>query len=437
VLGEGVQQCLLQNFVFRPVPGAGGVARRLRSRSFRVNAYTELVCRWCLRQLNFPQARIFYSAGGTFLIWTAPFENWRTWVEDIQAQIDSWAWQRFQGELIFTLAAVEFASAKIPYQQRRLALENKRAQPLAAVLRPSSWATPEFFRGATISDARCSACGMTRPVKAIFDGEEVCDLCRSDEEIGRKLSHANFVRLVPGKTADLVMLDLGMEIHDRMKGSGESEWLTLEDRVSGAEPWLVLRHVPRSGDKTLDFEEIARMSVGTRKWLGYMGGNNLTFSAGVSLAKPREHILSQARHAAEELDRAKRSPGYGRELGRDQVRALGVTMDWSTFGRLLTSAKQVTRWLESNELPVKFIHQILQLHHSWRQARSRTGGTETAASVKYRPLLYYQVRRNLRRGQARDWADSLLHDRTEWPWADFIVRYAMLAARNGLAAMEV
>jgi hypothetical protein len=31
----------IQSFVFRPVPGTGGAARRLRSRSFRVSAYTE------------------------------------------------------------------------------------------------------------------------------------------------------------------------------------------------------------------------------------------------------------------------------------------------------------------------------------------------------------------------------------------------------------
>lgn len=31
----------IQNFVYRPVPGVGGVARRLRSRSFRVSPYTQ------------------------------------------------------------------------------------------------------------------------------------------------------------------------------------------------------------------------------------------------------------------------------------------------------------------------------------------------------------------------------------------------------------
>src|SRR5437762_14101934 len=53
----------IQNFVFRPVPGAGGAARRLRSRSFRVSAYSEMVMRWAWERLEQGAPRTLYAAG--------------------------------------------------------------------------------------------------------------------------------------------------------------------------------------------------------------------------------------------------------------------------------------------------------------------------------------------------------------------------------------
>ena len=159
-----------------------------------------------------------------------------------------------------------------------------------------------------------------------------------------------------------------------------------------------------------------------------MAGNELTFSAGLSLAKPKEHVLTQATLALQELESAKRRSGYGRQSGSDQIRALGVTIDWETFEKLLPMAKDVTTWIERKEIPGSFLHQLLRLHHYWARAREESRGRETATVLRYKPLLYYQIQRNLRPGKAREWAQGLLKPDSLWPWADFIARYAMLAA---------
>src|SRR6266404_6801169 len=95
----------IQNFVFRPVPGAGGAARRLRSRSFRVSAYAEMVMRWCLNQLSEGRPKALYAAGGKFLIGTSAFAGWESTVGHMQLELDRWAWQDFGGELVFHLTA--------------------------------------------------------------------------------------------------------------------------------------------------------------------------------------------------------------------------------------------------------------------------------------------------------------------------------------------
>jgi CRISPR-associated protein Csm1 len=498
----------IQKFVLRPVPGAGGAARRLRARSFRVSAYTEMIARWCLRELSSAQPHILYSAGGRFVLRTNPFSGWQARVRELQSRIDAWAWRNFQGELVFHLAAADFSSPKIPNSELKHVLEKRRLEPMAAVLRPSQWASSEFFQPATPSDGRCAACGMTRPVQTNAEGE-LCDGCLSDEEIGRKLARSRFVRLLEsgGATTGLAALDFGMDLRESMDSADQSGWLALETPAPGAEPWLLLRYVPSGPDGALDFDQIAQKAAG-RKWLGYLridadhagrsfaqlvgdplrtwslsrlldrfftaytneilrttfpniyavygggddlfvigpwdavldfalclrrefakiAGNDLSFSAGISMAKPREHILTQARRAHEELESAKAHPAYNRGCGRDQIRALGVTADWDTFDGLLQAAKRVTWWVQSGDLPSSFLHQMLELHHAWCRARQHSD-RERAALVRYQPLLYYQIRRNLR-GPAAGWAHSLLHTPSQWPWVDFIVRYANLAGQQ-------
>ena len=501
----------IQNFVFRPVPGAGGAARRLRSRSFRVSAYTELIARWCLRQIPIAQPRLLYSAGGRFLIASLPFPDCETKLCQMQTEIDTWAWRTFGGELAFHLAAAPFAAQTIPHEELRQALQKRRAQPLRMVLcSPEGWVTSNFLHAATASERKCDACATTRPVQANEEGKEICQDCMQDEELGKRLPQIAFARLSAQAGGYLSALGLEIELRHSLEPKKGDDWLALNQTAAGAEFWPLLRHVPQESDVTLDFDQIAEFAPGSRKWLGYLridvdnagksfislggnplrtwalsrllhlfftweaggllrhkfsdiyavygggddlfvigpwtqtldfalelrkkfgtGGGGLSFSAGLSLAKPREHILTQASLAAEELVAAKNDPGYGRNCGRDQIRALGVTADWETFAHLLQTAKQVTRWLESGDLPSRFLFRVLELHHAWGRAGRQHADRETALSVRYRPLLFYQICRNLKRGPASEWAHSLLRPPSGWPWVDFIIRYAMLAAKRG------
>jgi CRISPR-associated protein Csm1 len=179
------------------------------------------------------------------------------------------------------------------------------------------------------------------------------------------------------------------------------------------------------------WHEVLEFAFSLRLKFRALTNDALTFSAGMSLAKPRDHILTKAREAGDELETAKEQPAYGRHCGRDQIRALGVTCAWDDFARLLNQAKQVTAWLESREIPSRFLHQALELHHHWAEGRRKFPERDAANSVRYHPLLYYQILRNIKPGPASQWAHSLLHPPCDWPWADFIFRYAMLASKQG------
>jgi CRISPR-associated protein Csm1 len=502
----------IQNFVFRPVPGAGGAARRLRSRSFRVSAYAEMVMRWCLKELSEGRPKALYAAGGKFLIGTSAFAGWESMVGRMQSELDRWAWQDFGGELVFHLTAAPFDAGKIPHTALQTAMEDRRNRPLEkALVSPNGWAADEFFQRAASGDGKCDACGMTRQVHANADDERVCDACIKDEEIGKKLPRARFAHISPTAGEDLAFLGNRMELCDSQATTSDGDWLAFGSGAREAQPWFLFRHVPvSSAGFPMDFEQIASMSPGTRKWLGYLridgdgagkhfnklqgnacgtwalssllnlffadaanrlvsesfasiypvygggddlfvvgpwnevldfalklreklkqaAGDDLTFSAGVSLSKPREHVLTQAKLALRELDSAKKEAGHGRSFGRDQIRALGVTADWDTFAKLLPVAKQVTGWAERKEIPSSFLQQMLHLHQAWKKCPRTANGKATAKLVRYKPLLYYQIHRNVKPGQAQEWAHGLLQPGSLWPWADFIARYAMLAGQR-------
>lgn len=499
----------IQHFVLRPSPGAGGAARRLRSRSFRVSAYTQIIAHWCLGRLSGTNPRLLYSAGGRFLLAALMTDDWQVQIASLQAEIDAWAWKKFEGELIFHLAAAPFSSGRIPTHELRLALEQRKMIPLSKCLvKDEAWATEEFFRSSRDGEARCSACGSTLQVHRTAEGEEVCNGCSQDERNGRKLVGASVARITAGREGDLEALGLSLQLLDDPPSAEGGIVLTLGREPPQTQRWPLLRHVPSVQGNVLDFDQIALRAPGIRKWLGYLrldvdhagmhfanlngdplrvwalshllndffattandllvakysnlysvygggddllvigpwseavdfavdlraclhelAGDKLSFSAGFALAKPREHILTKAREAADDLDLAKHSPGFGRDTGRDQIRALGVSCDWKAFSRLLAMAKQVASWLDSGDLPSRFLYQILELHSAWVGAQKKWNGRELAPLVRYQPLLYYQITRNLKAGPAREWSHSLLHPPSDWPWVDFIIRYAMLAA---------
>ena len=502
----------IQNFVYRPVPGSGGAARRLRSRSFRVSAYTALIARWCLHRLSSGSPRLLYSAGGRFLIGAELSDGWESQFADLQAQVDRWSWQNHGGELVFHLASAPFRFPAVPQEALRVSLDARKLTPLSAALRfPEGWRSEEFFRPAQRDESRCAACGTTLPTRRTAEDEEICLPCLQDERNGRKISQSRFAQIIPGAQGDVSALGLSFNLHHAPGADRDTPWFSLEGQDGETEAWPLLRHVPMENGETLDFDELARRAPGSRKWLGYLridvdqagrhfallegdpartwalssllnaffaihanelmkasypnlyavygggddlfvigpwtdaldfavelrrhlrqlAGEDLTFSAGLALAKPRAHILTQARESAEELEAAKHTPAFGRTSGRNQVRALDVTCDWETFSRLLTTARQAKAWIESGNLSSGFLHHALDLHRAWSAARRRSPDHDTAPGVRYRPLLYYQIRRNLRPGPAAEWAHSLLRSPSDWPWVNFIIRYAMLAAERG------
>lgn len=465
----------IQRFVLRPVPGAGGAARRLRARSFRVLALTRLIAEIVVNRFREAVAQMFYSAGGKFLVVAQPLENWRAILSALQEELDREFLRAGRGELVFHLAGAEFQGGKIPVTVLHHEMQRRKQRPLSGVLCTNSgWATEQFLSRATYP-AKCTGCGATASIAD--ESEDLCETCVEDRELGKELLRARSVALTRSPAGPIALL-------------GE-RWSIAPD---GPIPISLISHSPLTGDQLATFEDLSARAVG-RPYLAFLrldadrigeefrklsgdpsniwalsnrlndafslgvgavlrerfpnlypvygggddlfvigpwsdvldfvvawrakfaqiSGGKLTFSAGVALAKPRQHILTKSEEAEHALnDQAKRQ--------RDSIHVLGATIPFSQFADALGFARELAELVAKGKVKRALLHNIVDLHDCWRGYE--VGGRERDA--RWHSLLFYQLERNVD-GAAKPFiTNAFLSPGALWPHAGFAARYAML-----------
>ncbi|HXM45354.1 MAG TPA: hypothetical protein VN924_29225 [Bryobacteraceae bacterium] len=238
----------IQRFVNRPVPGASGAARRLRSRSFRVLALTRLVAAAVEERFKDADGHLFYSAGGRFLIWSQPCPGWRDRLVSLQRDLDAELLSAYHGELVFHLAGAEFTDGKIPTAALGEAMRTRKQMPFGYALRSGGgWATNRFAFSAA-DHGRCEGCGAT----ARLYGEDLCQTCIDDRDLGKRLLSAQRTALTKSRQGFISLL-------------GE-RWDISPD---GPLTIPAVCYAPLDHGELATFEEIARVAAG-RPYLAYL-----------------------------------------------------------------------------------------------------------------------------------------------------------------------
>lgn len=88
--------------------GAGGVARKLRSRSLFVQLVTEACAHRLLKDSGLPITNILMSAGGNFHLLLPNNSNTEAKLQKANQEIDEWFLKNLNGEMALNLAHVEF-----------------------------------------------------------------------------------------------------------------------------------------------------------------------------------------------------------------------------------------------------------------------------------------------------------------------------------------
>lgn len=181
--------------------GAGGVAKRLRARSFYLAALSESICHSILHRFNLPLTNVIMSSGGKFYILLPNTGKVEEKIINLQQDLDHWFVRQYHGDLMVNLAQVAFNGLSFRNFGEVLAalaerLNMRKSAPLKKyLLKDSSWATENFImeemsgKGGGI----CRSCRKFLAETVDEEGNGLCIACGRDKSLGACLANAGYI----------------------------------------------------------------------------------------------------------------------------------------------------------------------------------------------------------------------------------------------------
>nr|WP_305182783.1 type III-A CRISPR-associated protein Cas10/Csm1 [uncultured Schaedlerella sp.] len=170
--------------------GTGGVAKRLRSRSFYVNAMISALAHCIVHRFEIPLLNILMLTGGKFYILLPNTDDAENILQGIETSVTEYLYNKFKGNLSFELVWEKTADEGILDYSGTITrlsseIDRKKNQLLKCVLTEKGKWVPENFiiYDDLFHKSMCTACRS-----ALVDaGKEMCSNCENDTEMGAKL----------------------------------------------------------------------------------------------------------------------------------------------------------------------------------------------------------------------------------------------------------
>ncbi|MBZ5724344.1 MAG: hypothetical protein LAP87_05045 [Acidobacteriia bacterium] len=273
----------IQKYVLGITAAGGGQAKRLRARSFVVQALEQIVVEE-LRALG--SSELIMAGGGQFVLALENSQAAQPRLLEFRRELQERLFKELGGELSFNLGWSD------SIEQARHARELERRRPWAEYMTgPNGWAHERMRLGNIYPP--CDICGKRREtVTWSSDGppESVCERCNSDRSIGTQIPHVQGVELAE-HDSDIQLLGRGLRFRHASSGA-----------AVGDGGRALHRYVPVQDDRKtlLTFEEIAAKAEGD-ELLGILKADVDSF--GRLIAKhTKEGTLDALERVSKDLD---------------------------------------------------------------------------------------------------------------------------------------
>ncbi len=207
--------------------GSGGVAKRLRSRSFYVNATISALAHCIVHKFGLPLTNILMLTGGKFYILLPNTDDTGRILQEIEEDVTEFLYNKFKGNLSFELVWEKIGDAGIynyssTVTRLSAAVDRKKNQLLKTVLTEKKQWNPERFLvyDELFHKSMCTSCRSA----LVDEGEDMCPNCKNDTEMGGKLPKIKQFSFSRGKGQ-----------YELIKGY----YLNLDEDM--AEPYLIMR----------------------------------------------------------------------------------------------------------------------------------------------------------------------------------------------------
>ena len=284
----------IQDYIFGIASiGPGGVARRLRSRSFFMSLISDALGHLIIHQFVLPLSNIIMSAGGKFYVLLPNLPDAGERIAHLREEIDSWLLAEFNGEIGANLESMAFPGSHFGSSQLGVpgfgkvitdlsyALAGRKKQRSCQVLQTKGQWNEERFLIKQYFGGRgdCQSCGR-------FPASEaggLCPCCAQDAQLGGKLPKAKYVAYYKaGGPKGAISLPLGYRaavLTEEELAKAEGAYLVTQlnnPDLSGLRDYpagfrYLANYVPTLTDgSTKTFNKIAKAVEKGRQLLGYV-----------------------------------------------------------------------------------------------------------------------------------------------------------------------
>lgn len=276
----------IQSYIFDiATTGVGGVARRLRARSFYVQLCSEVAAIRIVRECNLPFWNLLMNSGGRFYILLPNISSALERLAVTQKKFDSWFLTHLNAELRLNLAYVAFGDEGFAAGDggigfggvlANLATELGKAKQrhLATVMQDGQGWNEDAFVLALSFDGKgdCISCH-----KFPEQTDGLCWHCQRDLRVGALLPRSRYLAFFGAQVPEsFPLLDYYVQLSDTPRFSSTPILVMQLDSVDADHIWQhpslrkeLAKHVPMVGETTLTFEDIASRSEG-KPLLGYL-----------------------------------------------------------------------------------------------------------------------------------------------------------------------
>ncbi len=286
--------------------GSGGVTKRLRARSFYVNAMVSALAHCIIHRFNLPMMNIMMLTGGKFYLLLPNNERAEEELFRIEDQTARFLFEKYKGnlslELVWEAASKEelcdYSNMIVRLSKK---INQKKKRPLEHILvKDNDWNMDQFIVYKDLADkSMCTSCRSA----LVDEGKTMCPNCETDTEVGGilpKIRSFSFSR----KQGQFKLL--------------EDYYLNLDLAAGGKKTYLILKlndtnfsdmydkpvsvhyavnYVPeKCAHEVMTFSEIADKSMGSKK-LGILKADvdTLGFLFSEGLRDDENNLISAAR----------------------------------------------------------------------------------------------------------------------------------------------
>lgn len=213
----------IQEYIFdiTTIGAGGGVARRLRARSFYLSILADVLSHQIAFRFKVPLGNVIMASGGKFYVLMPNLSDAAAGIDDLRHEIDTWFTNEFNGEIAINLAHICFSGDRFQAGDQvqpgfgslltdlSLKLNRQKQQRGQSILvAEGGWNEPAFkierhFWGGQV----CASCRKFPVAPEPEDPEtaNLCEQCIRDAEIGKRLPQARYVAYYRDNTGDMPM----------------------------------------------------------------------------------------------------------------------------------------------------------------------------------------------------------------------------------------